>query len=221
MEMRLRLTRTRVAMLVVIAAAIGAGVAYAAIPDSNGVYTACKLRATGTVRLIDKTGAVPASSLLSRCTALEDQITWNQVGQLGPAGPQGLKGDKGDTGDTGQAGPSAAYTNYGDGFHTLTHDATQTMASVTVPAGDYILSAHVTAIIDDRGEFAQCSFLAAATVHGLHAVMTDTSSEAMIGDVTLTGTSNLIFLRCNAQGGTLKTNGEMIATKVGSITASE
>jgi hypothetical protein len=37
MELRFRLTRTRVAILAVLAVAISAGVAYAAIPDSNGV----------------------------------------------------------------------------------------------------------------------------------------------------------------------------------------
>jgi hypothetical protein len=67
-----------------------AGVAYATIPDSAGVYTACKLNGVGTIRLIDPSG--PSHSLLSRCTAFETQITWNQQGQKGDAGAPGKNG---------------------------------------------------------------------------------------------------------------------------------
>jgi Gp5 C-terminal repeat (3 copies) len=71
-----------VAVVVIVLAA--GGVAYATIPDANGVYTACRLNATGTIRLIDPSG--PSTSLLSHCTSLETQITWNQKGQQGPPG---------------------------------------------------------------------------------------------------------------------------------------
>ena len=73
-----------VALLVV------AGVAYAAIPDSAGVYTACKLNGIGTIRLIDP--SLPSTSLLSHCTALESQISWNQKGQKGDPGAPGENG---------------------------------------------------------------------------------------------------------------------------------
>ena len=39
-------------------------------PPTASLYTACKLKATGTIRLIDPSG--PSSSLLSRCTSLRD-----------------------------------------------------------------------------------------------------------------------------------------------------
>lgn len=89
--------------------ALAAGVAYATIPDSGGVYTACKLNATGTIRLIDP--SIGASSLLGHCTSIETQITWNQQGQqglkgeTGAAGPEGPKGDTGAIGPQGPAGP--------------------------------------------------------------------------------------------------------------------
>ena len=64
--------------------AVAGGAAYATIPDAAGVYTACKLRITGTIRLIDKTpGAFPAGSLLARCTPFEDEITWSHTGPQG------------------------------------------------------------------------------------------------------------------------------------------
>jgi hypothetical protein len=133
----------------------------------------------------------------------------------------GAKGDKGDKGDTGAAGPSAAYANYGDGFHTLAAGATQTVASVTVPAGSYTISGAVQAIGVDDGQFLQCGFIATAAVNGRFAVLVFDSAEPMLADVTVNSSSNAIFLRCNAQGGEIQAAGQMIATRVGSVTASE
>src|SRR6478609_4391986 len=94
----LRVRRTAIAALVILAAvAVAGGVAYATIPDGNGVYTACRLNATGTIRLIDP--SLPAGSLLGHCTALETQFSWNKGGPTGPPGPPGPAGA------TGPAGP--------------------------------------------------------------------------------------------------------------------
>jgi len=80
----------RSALLVVgaIVLLVAAGVAYATIPDGNGVYTACRLNGVGTIRLIDPSG--PSSSLLSHCTKLETEVSWNQVGQKGDTGAPGV-----------------------------------------------------------------------------------------------------------------------------------
>src|SRR4051794_9350139 len=86
----------RVGLISAAVFAVAAGIAYAAIPDANGVYTACKLNATGTIRLIDP--SVGSTSLLGHCTSLETPISWNQGG---PTGPKGPVGDKGTTGDKG------------------------------------------------------------------------------------------------------------------------
>jgi Collagen triple helix repeat (20 copies) len=105
----------RLGVLVVVIAAVAAGVAYATIPDSGGVYTACMLKNIGTVRLIDP--SLPSKNLMSHCLSPETQITWNQKGQPGATGPAGAPGAKGDTGpagpagakgDTGPAGPAGA-----------------------------------------------------------------------------------------------------------------
>jgi len=104
-------------------AAVG-GVAYATIPDSGKVYTACMVKASGTIRLIDP--SLPSSNPMSHCSSLETQITWNQQGQQGTpgtpgaAGPQGPPGPKGDAGapgakgDTGEAGPAGPAGPKGD-----------------------------------------------------------------------------------------------------------
>ena len=81
---------------------IAGGVAFAAIPSGDGVFTACRLNATGTIRLIDP--SLPRSSLLSHCTSLETQISWNKGGLAGPTGEKGPTGDKGPNGDQGARG---------------------------------------------------------------------------------------------------------------------
>ena len=156
----------------------------------------------------------------SQFTAAGASVTYACNGLKGDKGEKGDTGDTGETGATGPAGPSAAYSNYGDGFHTLTAGNTQTVASVTLPAGSYVLSASVHAISGDGGEFAQCRFIApGATVNGLVAVMADTEAEPLIGDVTL-ASNNSVLLRCDAQGGTVQAAGQLIAVKVGTVTPS-
>jgi hypothetical protein len=102
----------RLAVVVVVLLAIGAGIAYATIPDANKVFTACmstKTGSYGTLRLIDP--SLPASSTNSHCGSSEQQVTWNQQGQQGPQGiqgiqgPQGLQGPQGAQGNQGIQGP--------------------------------------------------------------------------------------------------------------------
>ncbi len=106
--------------------ALVGGVAYATIPDGGHVYTGCMLKNIGTMRLIDP--SLPAGNLMSHCTALETQISWNQSGQAGPAGPAGDTGATGPQGDAGPAGPAGPQGPKGD-----TGDAGATGA--TGPAG--------------------------------------------------------------------------------------
>jgi hypothetical protein len=136
-------------------------------------------------------------------------------------GLEGDKGDKGDKGDTGAAGPSAAYANYGPGTITIGDGLTQTVASVTVPAGSYVLSGVVHAIGADGSDFLQCFFVAGGTVNQKVAVLTDDGSEPILADVTLSSPANPVFLRCFALNGEILAQGQMIATRVGSVTASE
>jgi hypothetical protein len=91
MHIDFQLSRRAVMLLAgAIALLAAAGAAYATIPDSGGVYTACRLNGIGTIRLIDPSG--PSGSLLSHCTSIETQISWNQKGQPGAAGPAGSPG---------------------------------------------------------------------------------------------------------------------------------
>jgi Collagen triple helix repeat (20 copies) len=74
-----------------------AGVAYAAIPGSNGVINGCYEKRTGILRVIDTEAG-------KRCLSFETAISWNQGGPEGPVGDKGPTGDKGPQGDPGVAG---------------------------------------------------------------------------------------------------------------------
>jgi len=57
------------------------------------------LKNVGTVRLIDP--SLPAANLVSHCTSLETQLTWNQQGQPGTPGTPGQNGESVAMGDAG------------------------------------------------------------------------------------------------------------------------
>lgn len=84
---RRRLVLAGAAGGLLIAATAGA-VASATIPGEGDVYNACMLKNVGTIRLIDR--SLPSSNLMSHCTSLETQVSWNQKGQPGPQGPPGV-----------------------------------------------------------------------------------------------------------------------------------
>jgi hypothetical protein len=86
MKKRSLITLTAVALL-----ALAGGVAYATIPDNQGVIHACYKTQNGQLRVIDDAGCAPSETALS----------WNQTGPPGPPGPKG---------DTGPAGVLGFYT---------------------------------------------------------------------------------------------------------------
>lgn len=69
-------------------------IAYAAIPDSNGVIHGCYKTSNGSLRVIDS----PAVQCDPRN---ETAISWNQTGPQGPQGPAGPQGPQGPEGPTG------------------------------------------------------------------------------------------------------------------------
>lgn len=94
-------TRRRLLLLgVVVALAASAGIAYATIPDEDGVIHAC-YKSTG-----DNAGAVRViNAPAQNCKASESALDWNQTG---PQGPQGSDGPQGPQGPAGPPGPAGA-----------------------------------------------------------------------------------------------------------------
>jgi hypothetical protein len=94
----------RLAVVVLALFGLAAGIAYATTGGTGAVYTACKLNATGTLRLIEP----GQNGLKGNCTSFETKISWNERGQdgaPGPVGPAGAAGPAGPAGPQGAAGP--------------------------------------------------------------------------------------------------------------------
>jgi hypothetical protein len=99
-------TRTRITLAgLVLGAALAGGVAWATIPGDGDVYTACKLNALGTIRLIDP--SLSTKTLLGHCTPNETQITWSQKGPKGDTGAAGTNGTNGTNGINGAPCPAS------------------------------------------------------------------------------------------------------------------
>jgi hypothetical protein len=139
--MRFRAKAASVAAAAVAIAGLGAGIAYASIPDGSGVIHACYQSPPPThganLQVID-TGAGGS------CSGGMTALTWNQTGPQGPTGA---------TGATGPAGPQATsvivYTDVhypgaqeGSAFETVTVDC---------PSGDKALNGGVDHTTNDAG----------------------------------------------------------------------
>src|SRR5437870_2529193 len=137
--MTVRLGRRGLRMLLVFAAllGIGAGIAYATIPDTNGVIHGCYTKTGGILRVVDK----PQQS----CTKFENPLDWNQAGQQGPQGADGAQGPAGPTGPAGPAGTTGqdASTSYGTAGVQITNPSPFTILpglsqTVNVPANSVV-----------------------------------------------------------------------------------
>jgi hypothetical protein len=130
-----------VAGITIAALAAAAGVAYATIPDSGNVYTACMLKSIGSIRLIDT--SLPPETLGGHCTRYETELTWNERGPAGADGPPGVPGDKGDTGAQGPQGPAGPSDGYfSEDLQPAVLDqagGVVTVAHVTLGAGGYYM----------------------------------------------------------------------------------
>ena len=143
-------------------------------------------------------------------------------GPTGPAGPQGPTGPAGPQGPTGPAGPSNAYTNYGaTSWQRIANGTTQTVSSVTLPAGTYTLAATVSGNALGDARFMSCYFVSAGTLYGNAALISyEDHKEPLIGQVAIANNNTSVFLRCSALDGDFDALGEMIATRVATITPS-
>jgi len=106
-------------------------IAFASIPDPDGVIHGCYKKSGGTLRVIDDT--------TSQCDSrAETPIQWNQTG---PQGPQGL------TGPQGPAGYSLATGATSEGVTLPPGQFTQ-IVSKDLPAGNWVISANAIVAYD-------------------------------------------------------------------------
>jgi len=133
------LLKGRRLLLVGVAAAaafVVAGFAFGAIPGAGGVIHGCYGTSNGQLRVIDG----------GSCRTGETPLDWNAQGVAGPTGATGATGAAGATGATGATGAAGAtsevYTS-GGRRSTPSDEGFDTIAYVTLPAGEYVLNAVV------------------------------------------------------------------------------
>jgi hypothetical protein len=249
--MKVQLGRRPLLGAVIVAVAAAGGIAYASIPDSGGVIHACynpsgtKTPSGAQLSLLDSDGhscpkgqteitwnrtgppgtdGADGVSVTSEAVAADPNASnCPDGGSKFTAGDDityACNGAEGAPGETGPPGPSDAYTNYDDSSHALAEGDTQTVSSLTVPAGSYVLSASVGAGGFDTNDFMHCQFIGAG-VNGQQALIQDRGRVPVLGDATVSNPTNVILLRCTAASGATTAVGEMIATRVGTVTPSE
>ena len=120
-----RITASRRALIVAALGllALGAGIGWAAVPDSAGVIHGCR-NANGGLRIIDTEAS-------GACGGGEIPLNWSQSGPAGPAGSAGAAGPQGPAGAQGPVGPSGSTGGAGSAALGL---ATRFDDPVTAPA---------------------------------------------------------------------------------------
>ena len=107
---------------VVAALALAGGIAYATIPDANGVIHGCRKTGSGLLRVIDAD--------VASCKPGEARLNWNQQGVQGPPGPPGPS-----------AQVDALYAN-SNAFVQLP-GTFRTILSLSLPAGSWLVNGTV------------------------------------------------------------------------------
>lgn len=118
---------------------IGAGVAYAAIPGSDGVIHSC-FNPSGQLRVIDATTG-------ATCAKNEKALTFNQTGPKGDQGNPGIQGTPGTNGTNGTNGTDGTNgvngTNGVSGYEVVSNtgdiSADPGSLSATCPSGKHVL----------------------------------------------------------------------------------
>lgn len=164
----------------VAAALVAGGVAYATIPDSSGTIHGCYQKSGGALDVIDAT--------VTTCGKSQTELDWNvqgPTGPQGPQGPQGAQGPQGDPGPTGPAGPqgpqgpagpsgtSHAYSTAGGFVQYGTSPVT--VASLSLPAGTYLVWATGTVVDGNMATGHDCLLVSGGTTLEEEKVSTTTA----------------------------------------------
>ena len=204
-----------VGLVLGVGVAVG-GIAYASIPDSNGVIHGCYVKTSGKLRVIDSGG--------KGCDPSEKPLNWSQTG------PTGLTGPTGSTGATGATGPSDGWDGLpsgtvptGGSFVTLTGGATG------ITPGSYLTSGHVVWAPLAAGDASLQCFLStsggSATVSSLAGRGNGNASAAGGGSLPLDGKMVVtagpltLSVQCREVSGTGSVNveAEVHAIRVGTL----
>jgi hypothetical protein len=191
----------RLALAASAVGAVGAGLAYATVPDGAGLIHACYGNRDGNLRVVDTYSG-------QACNARETALDWNRHGPAGPAGPPG---------------PSDAFATSGL-VHLEGYGARATVASIAVPAGSYVVTAAVNGYADadpdgDGGVVASC-FAPGGSITRIRFVpYPDIRHTPLVGWVTRTSPGPIaVTCRLFDDDGSAYVQSDLAAIKVVTIT---
>jgi hypothetical protein len=215
------------ALVAVVIGLVAGGIAYASIPDGNGVIHACyKTNSNvGNLRVIDpSTGAA--------CNPAETALEWNQAGTgasgpTGPAGPTGADGTDGLNGATGPTGPTGPS---GAGGAPDAWDATSTgialpkeefftftpVVALSLPAGNYYVAAKAV-IIDGGGTECALQDPGGASLDFSRGLSDHTVTIPVQSTVSLTSAGSVVLGCRNISGFAASAAGHINAIQVGTL----
>jgi hypothetical protein len=188
------------------------------IPDS-GVIHACYQKVNGQLRVID-------TSQGGTCRPNENALSWNQTGPTGATGATGARGATGPTGPTGPTGatgptgPSNAWYAEALGALPAFAGTPTTIASVTVPAGNYVVHGSGSIGVATDGNLFRCTFTGfsdtSADVFGATSAATPQEPFALNNAFALPSGATL-NLQCGSTNAATAT-GQIAAVRVATLT---
>jgi hypothetical protein len=189
--------------LLMVGAMWAARAAYATIPDTGGVIHACYDAGNRVLRVIDTEAG-------EACRSQETALSWNQTGPQGPEGPRG---------------PSDGYVTSLTGGPGIEVDQNVDVLSLSLPAGDYMLSASARVQRDRPGTSrVVCDFRVGGGPFATGYVESLDGADAVATIAATNGVSlsadEMVHLTCFAIGddGSLVTHADLTATRVGTVT---
>lgn len=192
--------------------AFPAGAAPAPLAAAPTVVKVCVNKKSGAMRQVKKK---------SKCRSAERFLKWNTTG---PAGPTGPTGPTGPGGATGAPGPSHSYQAIQTGSTNVPGVTAVPIASVTVPAGTYVLSGQLVAGAASAASVTVvCGYLVdsvavEAAANGYAIVPASDIRQIIASGSYTASTTTTISLACSAIGGSVVTQfGGMTATQVGAL----
>jgi hypothetical protein len=200
-----------IALVVAVGGLAAGGIAWAAIPDSNGVIHGCYQASSGTLRVIGTNPTVGGG----KCAGNEIALNWNQTGPKGPTGakgatgaegptgPKGATGPDGPTGPTGQRGPSDAWDTRNFLTVPIPRHVDTVVGSLALPAGKFLVSGKTSMQDTEAGSDFSCALVAPPVAFDLTVATSTAGFQNLVlplqGTVTLFS-SQTVFLSCSSGG---------------------
>jgi hypothetical protein len=202
---------------------VAGGIAYAAIPDSNGVIHACYLKAAGgqpqgSLRVID-------TAKSQTCKATETALNFNQTGPqgapgaAGAPGPKGAAGPKGATGAKGPAGVNDAWWSSQLNMAPVPSGGSDQlpMFASNLVAGSYLLN--VTAALSSFSASGEIDCSVGGADEQVIQLFTSSgfADEPSLGELTVTTPENPQIVCSNPTGGPADVQIYASATRVADL----